>query len=110
MMEINLQPSLLAAHFATNFLTDSGLLMLTGAAAVFNDTTPSLLAYGLSKSAVHFLALNLVKNEKLSSASTVVTILPEMIDTPNNRKAMPDADFSKWTDPLKIAALVKMWA
>ena len=23
---------------------------------------------------------------------------------------MPDADFSKWTDPIKMSELLKMWA
>lgn len=34
----------------------------------------------------------------------------EVIDTPDNRKAMPESDFSKWTSPEAIAGLVKMWA
>ena len=38
------------------------------------------------------------------------TILPQVIDTPGNREAMPDADKSEWAPPDKIAAMVKQWA
>eukprot|EP00349_Pseudokeronopsis_sp_Brazil_P003157 CAMPEP_0202959534 /NCGR_PEP_ID=MMETSP1396-20130829/3710_1 /ASSEMBLY_ACC=CAM_ASM_000872 /TAXON_ID= /ORGANISM="Pseudokeronopsis sp., Strain Brazil" /LENGTH=67 /DNA_ID=CAMNT_0049678129 /DNA_START=517 /DNA_END=718 /DNA_ORIENTATION=- len=33
-----------------------------------------------------------------------------MIDTPANREAMPNDDFSKWLPPQKIAELVGSWA
>jgi dihydropteridine reductase len=35
MLEVNLMPSLLAAHLATKYLADKGLVVFTGAAAVF---------------------------------------------------------------------------
>lgn len=110
MIEINLYPSLLTCHLATNYLNENGLIILTGAAAVFKDVTPGNLAYGLAKTAVHSLALNLATRESLPSNSTVSTILPEVIDTDSNRAAMPNADFSTWCDPLAIAGLIKMWA
>src|SRR3954449_2417495 len=33
-------------------------------------------------------------------------ILPSTIDTPANRKAMPDADFEKWVKPEEIASVI----
>jgi NAD(P)-dependent dehydrogenase (short-subunit alcohol dehydrogenase family) len=33
-------------------------------------------------------------------------ILPSVIDTPANRRAQPDADYSKWVSPHKIAKVV----
>jgi hypothetical protein len=39
----------------------------------------------------------------------VVTILPETIDTPTNRQAMPNSDFSKWSKPEQIGELLKSW-
>ena len=110
MIEINLYPSLLACHLATTFLNENGLIVLTGAAAVFKDVTPGNLAYGLAKTAVHSLALNLATKENIPSSATVSTILPEIIDAPANRAAMPNADFSTWSSPLAIAGLLKMWA
>ena len=52
-MEINFYPSVLAAHIASKFLADAGLLMFTGAAAAYNAPTTPLLAYGLSKVGAH---------------------------------------------------------
>ena len=34
-------------------------------------------------------------------------ILPSVIDTPANRAAQPDADYSKWVDPEAIAKVVR---
>ncbi|CAG9323566.1 unnamed protein product [Blepharisma stoltei] len=110
LMKLNLFPCVMAGHIATQFLAEEGLIVLTGAAACFKDTTPGIIAYALSKTATHSLALNLATRQDIPATSTVATILPEVIDTPSNRDAMPNADFSKWANPRSIAALVKMWA
>ena len=34
-------------------------------------------------------------------------ILPSVIDTPANRRSMPDADHSRWVAPAQIAAVVR---
>jgi NAD(P)-dependent dehydrogenase (short-subunit alcohol dehydrogenase family) len=36
----------------------------------------------------------------------VNSILPSIIDTEANRRAMPDADFSKWPRPEEIARII----
>ena len=36
----------------------------------------------------------------------VNSVLPSIIDTPTNRKAMPGADFSKWPKPEEIARVI----
>ncbi len=33
-------------------------------------------------------------------------ILPGTIDTPQNRAAIPDADFSKWVEPAALADVI----
>src|SRR2546430_16724704 len=40
------------------------------------------------------------------SGVRVNTILPSIIDTEANRKAMPKADFSKWPKPQDIARVI----
>ena len=37
---------------------------------------------------------------------TLPVLLPSLIDTEANRKAMPDADFSKWPKPEEIARVI----
>ena len=57
-----------------------------------------MLAYALAKTGVHSLASSLARRLQ-PAQSSVVTMLPEVIDTPANREAMPKADFSKWAQP-----------
>ncbi len=56
MNEVNLYPSMLAAHLATRFLLPGGLVVFTGAAAVYKEPQPEMIAYALAKSGVHYLA------------------------------------------------------
>jgi NAD(P)-dependent dehydrogenase (short-subunit alcohol dehydrogenase family) len=62
-------------------------------------------AYSASKAAMVSL-IRTVAEENKDVGITANVILPGTIDTPANRKAMPDADFTKWIQPAKIAALV----
>ena len=55
-----------------------------------------MIAYGLSKSLIFRLA-ELMNDEAKGKNVVMNVIVPCTIDTPQNRKAMPDADFSKWT-------------
>jgi NAD(P)-dependent dehydrogenase (short-subunit alcohol dehydrogenase family) len=59
MIELNLYPSLLAAHLSTKYLASKGLVVFTGAAAVFKEPQPEMIAYSVAKTGVHSLALNL---------------------------------------------------
>lgn len=77
---------------------------------VFVGSRPSLvaaagkdmIAYGLSKSMLFKYAeyLNAAAKGKNVTATVIV---PSTIDTPANRKSMPDADFNKWVKPEYIA-------
>jgi NAD(P)-dependent dehydrogenase (short-subunit alcohol dehydrogenase family) len=44
--------------------------------------------------------------ENADAGMTANVILPGTMDTPANRKAMPDADFSKWARTEDVAELV----
>jgi dihydropteridine reductase len=88
-----------------------------------------MLAYGLSKGATHhFLqtlgettgkatttrskrqkAKRLRKHSEYLDTLSVVGILPTTIDTPSNRKAMPEANFNDWTNPTDIAQEIGTW-
>lgn len=88
-----------------------------------------MLAYGLSKGGTHHFiqtlgettgkavttrskrqkARRLRKNSEYLDSLSVVGILPTTIDTPSNRKGMPEADFSMWTKPADIAKKIGGW-
>ncbi|MSQ09295.1 MAG: SDR family NAD(P)-dependent oxidoreductase [Dehalococcoidia bacterium] len=59
-------------------------------------------AYGASKAAVIALTESIAE-EVSGRGITANVIIPSTIDTPANRKAMPDADFSKWVPPHALA-------
>ncbi len=59
-------------------------------------------AYAASKAGVHRLTEALAV-ELGGSSITVNAVLPSIIDTPTNRKDMPDADPKEWVTPQGIA-------
>lgn len=61
-----------------------------------------MVAYGLSKSLIFRLA-ELMNDEAKGTNVVTSVVVPSTIDTPPNRKSMPDADFSKWVKPGAIA-------
>jgi NAD(P)-dependent dehydrogenase (short-subunit alcohol dehydrogenase family) len=62
-------------------------------------------AYAASKAAALALMDSLAAEVK-GSGVRVNSILPSIIDTQPNRKAMPDADFAKWPKPQDIARVI----
>ena len=104
--------SLLAASVAARFFQAGGLLILPGALSALNSApTPSMLAYGAVKTAVHQLtkSLALDKSSGLPATTCVLALLPDTLDTPMNRRMMPNADLSKWTPLEFVTKLVDEW-
>ncbi len=62
----------------------------------------SMVAYGLAKSLIFRLA-ELMNDEAKGKNVITSVIVPSTIDTPTNRKAMPDAQFDNWVKPEAIA-------
>lgn len=61
-----------------------------------------MVAYALSKSLLFNLA-QLMNDEAAGTGVVVTVVVPSTIDTPQNRAAMPDADFSTWVKAETIA-------
>ncbi len=83
-----------------------GQIILVGARPALDPTAgQGMVAYSLGKSLVFQLAeiINAAGKSKHISASVLV---PSTIDTPANRNAMPDADFTKWIKAEHIADTV----
>jgi NAD(P)-dependent dehydrogenase (short-subunit alcohol dehydrogenase family) len=62
-------------------------------------------AYSASKAAMVSL-IRTVALENKDAGLTANVILPGTMDTPANRKSIPDADFSKWVQPSTVASLI----
>ncbi len=81
-----------------------GAILLVASQAA-HDRPAGLAAYSASKASVMVLAETLQK-ELGPAGVRVNAVVPTTIDTPANREAMPDADFSSWTPPAEIASVL----
>jgi NAD(P)-dependent dehydrogenase (short-subunit alcohol dehydrogenase family) len=64
-----------------------------------------MVAYGLGKSLIFRLA-ELMNDEAKGTNVVTSVVVPSTIDTPQNRKAMPDTDPAKWVKPEAIADII----
>lgn len=106
MQAMNLMTAATVTKLALPALTKSaqGRIVNIGAGAAVKAGM-GMGAYAASKSGVHRLTEALAE-ELAGTSVTVNAVLPSIIDTPTNRKDMPDADFSQWVQPAAIADLI----
>ena len=82
---------------------DGGQMVFIGARPALNPATAKeMVGYSLSKSLVFRLS-ELINEEGKDKGIISTVVVPSIIDTPPNRKAMPDADFTRWVTPQEIA-------
>jgi NAD(P)-dependent dehydrogenase (short-subunit alcohol dehydrogenase family) len=85
-------------------LDGGGSVVMVGSRAAETGGA-GMAAYAVSKSAVHALA-RILASENRERGVRFNAVLPGTIDTPANRRAMPDADRSGWTSPAAIARVM----
>ena len=103
MMDVNFKT---AAHALAAF----GPKMRPGAAAVVvgsqaHEGAAGMAPYAASKAAVISFARSAVLEWK-EARVRVNAVLPDTIDTPANRRAMPNADYSRWATAEEIAEVI----
>lgn len=109
MIKQSIWSSVISATIASHFLKPGGVLTLTGAKPALS-ATPNMIGYGLAKAGVHQLTKSLASNDSgLPQNAFVASILPITLDTPMNRKWMPNADFTTWTPLEYVAELFHKW-
>lgn len=84
----------------------SGRIVNVSALPAINRGRSNLSAYGAAKAAVLNLTHTLSK-EGVDHGITVNAIVPSIIDTPGNRDGMPDADRSRWLDPIEVGRVIR---
>ena len=106
MLKLNLRSGWALARAAVPAMLAQGHGAIVNVAAQAALAPPAGLgAYAASKAAAIALYASLAADLK-GTGVRVNTILPSIIDTPANRRSMPDADFSKWPKPEEIARVV----
>jgi NAD(P)-dependent dehydrogenase (short-subunit alcohol dehydrogenase family) len=103
---LNLRPTYLmtAAVLPSMLATGTGSIVCVGTRAALQPFSGAA-GYVSSKAAVIAFA-QAVAVEYRQDGLRCNAILPSVIDTPGNRAANPDADFSRWVTPTKIAGLI----
>lgn len=85
---------------------NSGRIFLIGSKPGLNaKNSKGMIAYGLAKSLIFHLA-ELMNDEAKGKNVFTSVVVPGTIDTPLNRKAMPDGNFDNWVNPESIANVI----
>jgi NAD(P)-dependent dehydrogenase (short-subunit alcohol dehydrogenase family) len=105
MYRINVKTAATACKAATPHLIASGAGRIVNVSALGAiKAAAGMGAYAASKAGVAKLTESLA--EELKGKVTVNAVMPSIIDTPVNRKDMPDADFATWVTPQELAAVM----
>ena len=106
MLALNLKAGYLLARTIVPVMLKqgSGAIVNVAATAAFNHMA-SASEYVASKAAAVAMLDSLAADLK-GSGVRANSILPSIIDTEANRKAMPNADHAKWPKPEEIARVI----
>jgi NAD(P)-dependent dehydrogenase (short-subunit alcohol dehydrogenase family) len=111
MMRLNSTTAFLCCRAAVPLMRAAGGGRIVNVAAMpaVDRGAVGMSAYAASKAAVLNLTYSLAK-ELRKAAITVNAVAPEILDTAANRKAMPNADTSKWVAPIDAARAIAFLA
>ena len=106
MLNLNLRSGYALSRAAVRAMLEQGrgAIVNVAAKAAF-DHAAGASAYAAAKAAAVAMLDSLAADLK-GTGVRVNTILPSIIDTEANRRAMPNADFSKWPKPQDIARVI----
>jgi NAD(P)-dependent dehydrogenase (short-subunit alcohol dehydrogenase family) len=106
MLSLNLRSGFTLAHGVVPVMLkqQSGAIVNIAAKAAL-DHAAGASAYAASKAAAVAMMDSLAADLK-GTGVRANSILPSIIDTEANRKAMPGSDFAKWPKPADIARVI----
>jgi NAD(P)-dependent dehydrogenase (short-subunit alcohol dehydrogenase family) len=104
--KVNLRPTYLLCHAAIpRMLEHGGSIVCVSTRAVLRPFSGAA-GYIASKAAV-LAFVDALAAEYTADGVRANAILPSVIDTPANRAAQPDADYSRWVAPAQIALVIR---
>jgi NAD(P)-dependent dehydrogenase (short-subunit alcohol dehydrogenase family) len=110
MLDLNARSAFLVSRAVLPAMLAQGqgkVVHVAAAAALKGSANSS--AYAASKSALARLTESMAEEYKRQGIN-VNAVLPSVIDTPQNRQAMPKADFSQWVTPEAMARVIAFLA
>ena len=113
MYRTSVESSLVTARLASSFMREGGLLCLIGSVAALPIThAPKMLGFGAAKASVHQMVKLLAGSvgSDLPDKSSVVAIVPEVLDTPLHRSMNGGQNGENWTPCDVVAAKLLEWA
>ena len=106
MLALNLRSGYALSRAAVRVMLKQGRGAIVNVAAkAATDHGAGAAAYAASKAAAVAMMDSLAEDLK-GTGIRVNSVLPSIIDTEANRKAMPKADFAKWPKPEDIARVI----
>jgi NAD(P)-dependent dehydrogenase (short-subunit alcohol dehydrogenase family) len=106
--DLNVRTFLNVARAAVPALTAGGKVVAVGAGAAQKGAA-QMGAYCATKAGLVRL-VEAMSAELREQGINVNCVLPSIIDTPENRRAMPDADASRWVAPAALADAIAFLA
>src|SRR5262249_48657613 len=106
MLDLNLRSTFLVSKYAVRPMIEqgSGRIINLSSRSAFRGKA-NAAAYAVAKSAV--ITLTEAQAEELQQTGvTVNALVPSVIDTPANRRGMPNASFDRWPKPEQIARVL----
>lgn len=107
LMDVNLRSALLLTREILPAMKERGFgrIVLVGARVTTQPPGVGMGAYAATKAGLNQIVLSLA-DEVRSLDINVNAVLPTVIDTPANRKDMPQADFSTWVTPEQLSEII----
>lgn len=106
LVDLNLKSTLICTREALKIMKPSGF----GRIVLVSSVTAGHAGFGVSAYAASKVGLHAfmqgVAAELKSFDINIGAVAPAVMDTPSNRKDMPDADFSKWVAPEDVARIM----
>lgn len=113
MYRTSVESSLVTARLASTFMREGGLFLLIGSVAALPETNaPKMLGFGSAKASVHQMVrlLSASVGSDLPNGSSVVAIVPEVLDTPLHRSMNDGHSAENWTPCDVVASKLLEWA
>lgn len=113
MYRTSVESSLVTARLASSYMAEGGMLVLLGSVAALPGTSAiKLLGFGAAKASVHQMVRLLAgaTGIDLPARSSVIAVVPEVLDTPLHRSMNNGESGENWTPCNVIASKLLEWA